>query len=232
MSDLSTTNAPTASTVVIQMWIDPLRRKKAPPTHLESAMDSVRRYTIQNGYGYALKSHAHTRLSSEHHVSWQRIPYLLETLQSGMQVAAFLDADMHITNPALRIEQLMHACGKQAELVVASNRDHAGGCGCCLGKCPCLVNNGMLIMRNTSFVIELLSSMLRMDHSPSCMAYRKVEHREQDCLQLKLQAKGELPLNGTSKGCDLRYYPSSCPNGVNVYGLANLGACACCPEIG
>lgn len=172
---------------VVQVWIS-----RAPnsttPKFVRRSLHSAQEYALLHGYRYSLHTHVHTNTTLLH-PSWQRIPYLLDALETS-QLAAYFDADVIITNQQLRLDSLFRACGPRTELILISNSDALKCCGCCLHKCPCLINNGILVMRNTPFIKDLLTSMLQ---SLPCRPFYQVRQWEQDCLQQRLKELRELP---------------------------------------
>lgn len=196
--------ASASATKIIQVWMDLSHPERRLPEYIRHSLSRNAEYALEQGYSYSFESKA--RPDARHrglHPAWQRFFFLLDTLSSGVEIAAYFDTDVQIINRAIRIEQLVSRCGDRAQLILASGQS-LRGLGCCLQTsrpCPCFINTGVTILRNRPWVKNAVQHMLG---DQRCANYHQNRQWEQDCLQLWLNASGELPIEHISSFMGMR----------------------------
>lgn len=85
---------------------------------------------------------------------------------------------------------------------------------CCRDKCTCVINTGLLIVRNARFTKQLLEEMTTLPN-PRCQPFFTERQWEQDCMQAMLNASAELPSLFSLKQLLSKQVPSAAlsPNG-------------------
>ncbi len=130
--------------------------------------------------------------------SWHKVPRILSLLRPPTNLVVYLDMDLQVIDMDRTVEQLLQGCGR-ASLVLTSDSDFVQAHvdtkstyipGCCGGNCTCLVNGGMLIVRNTLFARKLLRDMIV---SPECAPFYQKRQWEQECMHILLRRQGHMP---------------------------------------
>lgn len=106
---------------------------------LSKALDSKRNYAARHGYTYIEGGEEHWNRDKP--IPWSKIPFLLDTFSKLPEGALvwLSDADVYITNPAMRVEEQMIP-------LLPSDKDML----MCIDACAHL-NSGNILMRNTAW---------------------------------------------------------------------------------
>lgn len=140
-------------------------------------------YARRHGYDY-VSSQRPLSSGNWSAAAWERLPLLVDAFaarQKGTWLDAvtvvWLDADLQIVDMNSTFDRLFTQCGNRAELIMLSDVSWVaqamkkGGRWCCLGKCACVLNTGLLALRGSAPSTWAQSLLRRMPSDPRCRTY-------------------------------------------------------------